>query len=183
MEVDLGKYNNDWYKPGKNGLVRLMWYCVSAVFINTYHFPSSSFKKMLLKLFGAKIGKGVVVKPKVNIKYPWKLIIGDNTWIGEEVWIDNLDNVNIGKNCCLSQGSMILCGNHDFKKTTFDLIVKPIVLKNGAWLGAKSIVCPGVTIEKNALLSVGSVATSNLAANSIYQGNPAIKIKERILES
>jgi putative colanic acid biosynthesis acetyltransferase WcaF len=137
---------------------------------------------MLLRLFGAKIGKGVNIKQKVNIKYPWKLTIGDYSWIGEKVWIDNLDQVIIGKNCCLSQESMLLCGNHDFKKTTFDLITKPITLKNGSWIGAKSVVCPGVTLEENSILSVGSVATGNLDSNSIYQGNPAIKIKDRVLE-
>ncbi len=183
MEVKLSSYNNSWYNPGKNRLVRMAWYCVNATLINTYHLPSSSFKKFWLRLFGAKIGKGVVIKPKVNIKYPWKLAIGDYTWIGEKVWIDNLEQVAIGKNCCLSQEAMILCGNHNFKKSSFDLIAKPVTLKDGAWLGAKSVACPGVTIEKNAILSVGSIATTDLQENSIYQGNPAIKIKERKIEA
>ena len=136
----------------------------------------------LLKLFGAKIGKGVNIKPKVNIKYPWKLAIGDYTWIGEKVWIDNLENVIIGKNCCLSQESMLLCGNHDYSKTSFDLIIKPIVLKNGSWVGAKSMICPGVILEENSILAVGSIATKNLQENAIYQGNPAVKIKDRVIE-
>lgn len=181
MKVALNTYNNDWYKPGKNALIRFIWYYINVTFINTYFLPSSSLKKFLLKLFGAKIGIGVVIKPKVNIKYPWKLTIGNYTWIGEQVWIDNLDDVIIGESCCLSQGAMLLCGNHDFKKTSFDLIVKPITLKNGSWVGAKSVVCPGVTLEENAILSVGSIATTNLNANSIYQGNPALKIKDRII--
>src|SRR5690606_30573777 len=117
-----------------------------------------------------------------NIKYPWKLEIGDYTWIGEEVWIDNLEKVVIGKNCCLSQGAMILCGNHNHTKSTFDLIVRPVFLEDGAWIGAMSVVCPGVTLKTNALLTVHSVATKNLDANSIYQGNPAVKIKDRKIE-
>tara|TARA_B100000809_G_scaffold264490_2_gene320475 strand:+ start:1014 stop:1424 length:411 start_codon:yes stop_codon:yes gene_type:complete len=135
-----------------------------------------------LRLFGAKIGKGVVIKPKVNIKYPWKLSIGDYSWIGEKVWIDNLDHVTIGKNCCLSQEAMLLSGNHDYSNPSFDLIVKPIILNDGSWVGAKSVVCPGVTLYEHAILAVGSIATKNLEANSIYQGNPAIKIKDRIIE-
>lgn len=181
MRVELNKYNNDWFKPGKNSLTRLIWYCVNATFINSYFIPFSPLKVFLLKLFGAKIGKGVNIKPKVNIKYPWKLIIGDYTWVGEKVWIDNLDQVTIGKNCCLSQESMLLCGNHNFKKITFDLIVKPIFIEDGAWVGSKSIVCPGVTLKENSILAVGSVATNDLQENSIYQGNPAIKIKDRII--
>lgn len=182
MQVELDKYNNSWYKSGRGKLTQLLWYCVNATFINSYFIPISSFKVFILRSFGAKIGKNVNIKPKVNIKYPWKLEIGDFTWIGENVWIDNLEKVTIGKNCCLSQGSMLLCGNHNYSKTTFDLIVKPVVLEDGAWIGAMSVVCLGVTLKTNALLTVHSVAISDLEANTIYQGNPAVKIKDRIID-
>ena len=179
MTVQLNTYNNNWYQPGKNALIRLVWYVINALLINSYILPISSIKRTLLRLFGAKIGKGVVLKPKVNIKYPWKLSIGDYTWIGEKVWIDNLDQVTIGKNCCLSQEAMLLCGNHNYSKTSFDLIVQPITLKDGSWVGAKAVVCPGVTLNENAILAVGSIATKNLDSNSIFQGNPATKVKDR----
>ena len=120
-----------------------------------------------------------MIKPKVNIKYPWKLSIGKNTWIGESVWIDNLDHVNIGANVCISQGAMLLTGNHDFRKDTFDLIVKPIVLEDGVWIGAKSIVCPGVICFSHSILAVGSVSSKNLAAYTVYRGNPAVAIAKR----
>lgn len=180
MNVELNKYNNNWYNPGKNKLILLLWYFVNVIFINSYFIPISSLKVFILKLFGAKIGKGVVIKPKVNIKYPWKLEIGDYTWIGEKVWIDNLDIIIIGNNCCISQGAFLLCGNHDYKKPTFDLIINPIILKDGVWIGAKSIVCPGVIANENVILTVGSIAAGKLEVNSIYKGNPAIKIKNRI---
>lgn len=180
MNVELHKFNNNWYNPGKNKLILLLWYFVNVIFINSYFIPISSLKVFILKLFGAKIGKGVVIKPKVNIKYPWKLEIGDYTWIGEKVWIDNLDIIIIGNNCCISQGAFLLCGNHDYKKPTFDLIINPIILKDGVWIGAKSIVCPGVIANENVILTVGSIATGKLEVNSIYKGNPAIKIKNRI---
>jgi len=182
LRVELNTYNNNWFKPGKSALIRLLWYITNSLFINSYCLPVSAIKRSLLRLFGAKIGKGVVIKPKVNIKYPWKLSIGDYSWIGEKVWIDNLDQVTIGKNCCLSQEAMLLSGNHDYKKSSFDLIVKPIILEDGSWVGAKAVVCPGVTLYEHAILAVGSIATKNLEANSIYQGNPAVKIKDRIIE-
>jgi putative colanic acid biosynthesis acetyltransferase WcaF len=109
--------------------------------------------------------------------------VGDYTWIGEDVWIDNLDEVHIGAHCCLSQGSFLLCGNHDYKKSTFDLITKPITLEDGAWVGAKSIVCPGVILKSHTVLSVGSVATQSLEAHSIYQGNPAVLVRKREISS
>ena len=176
--VDLAKFNNGWYKPG-NILWRVLWFVKGRVIINTY-FPWPMWvKRWTLRFFGAKLGRGVVIKPKVNIKYPWFLSVGDNSWIGEQVWIDNLGKVSIGSNVALSQGAMLLCGNHDYKKETFDLIVGDIVIEDGAWIGAQAVVCPGVTVRGHAILSVGSVATKDLDAWGIYQGNPAVKIRER----
>lgn len=178
-KVQNNSFNNSWYNPGGSSLKRGIWYLVNVRFFNSYFFPFSGFKVFLLKVFGATIGKGVVIKPKVNIKYPWRLVIGDYSWIGEEVWIDNLEDVSIGSNCCLSQGSMLLTGNHDFTKPTFDLIAKPITLEDGCWVGAKSVVCPGLILGTHSVLTVGSIATKNLDAFGIYQGNPAIKVKVR----
>lgn len=179
--TDLSKFRNDWYNPG-NRFKRSFWFLVNAIFLQNPIVPFSSLKVFLLRTFGAKIGKNVVVKPNVNIKYPWNLTVGDNTWIGEKVWIDNLGKVTIGKNVCLSQGSFLLCGNHNYKKETFDLMIKEIILEDGVWIGAKATVCPGVTCKSHSVLSVGSIATSDLEAYSIYQGNPAIKIKDRLIE-
>lgn len=158
---------------------QILWYYVNIIVFKSAWFPVSAFKVKLLKLFGARIGKNVVVKPSVNIKYPWKLSIGNNTWVGENVWVDNLADVTIGNNVCLSQGAMLLTGNHDFTKSTFDLVTKPIVLEDGVWIGAQSVVCPGIICREHAVLSVKSVATKNLEAYTIYQGNPAVSVKER----
>lgn len=143
--------------------------------------PVSSIKCKILRLFGAKIGKGVVIKPGVSVKYPWRLKVGDHTWIGEDVWIDNLGDVSIGSNCCISQGAMFLCGNHNYKLQTFDLMIKPIVIEDGAWVGAQSMVCPGVTMHSHSVLAVGSIASKDLMPFSVYRGNPAIKITERVM--
>jgi putative colanic acid biosynthesis acetyltransferase WcaF len=179
--TNLSTFNNDWYKPG-SALKRLLWYAVHEVFLDS-SFPVSSIKVALLKVFGARVGVGVVIKPKVRIKYPWKLQIGDYSWIGEGVWIDNLDQVTIGKHCCISQGAMLLCGNHNYKKSSFDLIIGAITLDDGAWIGAQATVCPGVRCGSHAVLTVGSVATKNLESHGIYQGNPAVKVKTRVIES
>ncbi|MBC7864315.1 MAG: colanic acid biosynthesis acetyltransferase WcaF [Bacteroidia bacterium] len=178
MKTDLSKFNNSWYKPGRNSFVRFLWIVTSACWVNSW-WPFSGCKKFCLRLFGAKIGKGVVIKPHVNIKYPWRLKIGDHVWIGEYVWIDNLGDVEIESNVCISQGALLLCGNHNYKKETFDLIVGNIHLKEGCWIGAKSIVGPGVTVGSNSVLTVASVATSALEPFKIYRGNPAIAIKDK----
>lgn len=133
----------------------------------------------MLRLFGANIGKNVIIKPGVNIKYPWKLKVGNQCWIGEGVWIDNLDQVIIEDNVCLSQGSFLLCGNHNFNKTSFNLMIAPINIKQGSWIGAKAIVGPGVTIKSHAVLSMGSVTSKDLNSYSIYRGNPAQPVGKR----
>lgn len=152
---------------------------VNAFFFNHPLAVSSSFKCRLLRLFGAQIGSGVIIKPSVNIKYPWLLNIGNHCWVGEKVWIDNLAQVTIGNHVCLSQGCFLLTGNHDYKKPTFDLIIDSIVIEDGVWIGARAVVCPGVYAESHAVLAVQSVATKKLAAYGIYQGNPAQWVKER----
>lgn len=142
--------------------------------------PISSVLVFLLRLFGAKIGKDVRIKPYIYVHYPWKLSIGDHSWLAE-CRIENLDWVNIGNNVCVSQQAMLLTGNHDYKKTGFDLITKPIILEDGVWIGAKAIVCPGIKAHSHAVLTVGAIATKDLAPYSIYQGNPAVKVKDRII--
>jgi len=134
---------------------------------------------MLLKMFGAKIGEGLIIKTSVNIKFPWKLKIGDHVWIGENVWIDNLDDVIIGSNVCISQGAMLLTGNHDYTISSFDYRNAAIHIEEGVWIGGKAVVCPGVICKSHSILTVGSIATKNLDEYSIYQGNPAVVIRKR----
>ena len=177
--TDLSKFDNSWYKPGGSIFKRVLWYFTNVLFFLNPWFPISSFKVFLLKIFGAKVGKGVIIKPSVNIKYPWRLKIGNYVWIGENAWIDNLADVEIEDNVSISQGAMLLCGNHNYKKSTFDLITGEIKLEDGVWIGAKSIVAPGVTCKSHSILAVNSVATKDLEEYTIYQGNPAVKVRKR----
>jgi putative colanic acid biosynthesis acetyltransferase WcaF len=156
-----------------------MWIVFSFIFFETVIPYPNTWKSSILRLFGAKIGKGVVLKPSVKIKQPWRLEIGDHSWIGEGVWIDNLVHVSLASNVCLSQGAFLLTGNHNYKKTSFDLITGEIHLEEGVWIGAKSIVGPGVTCYSHAVLAAGSCAFKNLDAYSVYQGNPAIFMRLR----
>jgi putative colanic acid biosynthesis acetyltransferase WcaF len=180
-QVDLSLYHTKGFSSGAGKLKTGAWYFVNIIFFKSSLFPFYGFKSWLLRLFGASIGRSVVIKPCVNIKYPWRLSVGDYTWIGENAWIDNLGDVKIGKNVCISQGAMLLTGNHNFSNKEFDLMVKGIVIEDGVWIGAKSLVAPGITCETHSVLSVMSVASENLKAYTIYRGNPAIAMKERII--
>jgi putative colanic acid biosynthesis acetyltransferase WcaF len=179
MRVDNSTFDNSSYNPGKGLLIRTLWYLVNAFVFKSYIFPFYKFKVLLLRLFGASIGSNVIIKPNVNIKYPWHLFIGDNVWLGESSWIDNLVKVEIGDNVCISQGAFLLTGNHNYSKKSFDLIAKNIVIKDGVWIGAKAIICPGVVCESHSVLSVGTIASKNLKAYTVYSGIPAKPVRER----
>lgn len=177
--MKLDSYDNTWYRLNGSIFQRLAWYVINVLFFINPLFPVSSVKIVLLRWFGARIGKGVVIKPSVNIKYPWNLSVGNYVWIGEKVWIDNLAPVQISNNVCISQGAMLLCGNHNYKQESFDLMIGEITLEESVWVGAQSVICPGVTMHKHSILSVGSVLSSDAENYGIYRGNPAVKVRDR----
>jgi len=181
MNVDKSKFDNSWYRPGPFWK-RTLWYYTSVLFFNNPLFPFRSFKVFLIRLFGASVGKNCYIKPGVTIKYPWFLTIGDNVGIGEKAWIDNIALVTIGDNVTISQGALLITGNHDYRSESFALMLGEIHIKEGAWIGAKAIVGPKVTVHKNAVLSLGSLTAKDLDENGIYAGRPAVRIRDRFLQ-
>lgn len=181
IKVALDRYDNAEYFPGAGTLKRALWYWVNALVFASWWLPHSRLKCALLRLFGAKVGVGVVIKPRVNIKYPWHVELGDHVWIGEGAWLDSLGPIRIGSHVCISQGAYLCTGNHDYKDPAFGLIVEGITLDDGAWVGAKAVVCPGTSIGSNAVLTVASVGHGALTENGIYRGNPAKWVRARTL--
>ena len=182
-KTDLSRFNNDWFDEGASKFKWLLWFVSNALFVTNPANPFNSIRVFVLRLFGAKIGKGVIIKHRVNVKFPWNLEIGDHCWIGEAVWIENQGKVKIGKSCCLSQGTVLMTGNHNYKKVTFDLIVKPITLEDGVWLGASSMITQGVTCHSHSVLGVASVASFDLESYTIYAGNPCKEIRKREMDT
>lgn len=178
-KVDLSTFNNEHYRIGASTIKQLLWYTCNVLFFINPLFPFRSIKPSLLRLFGAKVGKGVVIHPGVNIKFPWKLSIGNHCWIGQRVWIDNIDQVHIGNHVVISQGALILGGDHDYSKCDFPTTMGAITLEEGAWIGAKAIVVRKVRVGSHAVLAAGSMASKDLEPYGIYQGNPAQKVRER----
>jgi putative colanic acid biosynthesis acetyltransferase WcaF len=141
--------------------------------------PGSAWRRSLLRLFGAKIGRGVVIKPRVRVKFPWRLAIDFDSWIGEAVWIDNLAWVRIGANCCISQGSYLCTGSHDWSASSFDLITSEIIVEDESWVAAKCVIGPGVVIARGAVIGIGSVLTKSCEPWCVYAGNPAQQRRSR----
>ena len=182
-KVDLSNFTTGHFDKGAGKVKIMLWYVVNALIVRASWNPFMGIKRMLLRAFGAKLGKGVIIKNEVRVKSPWFLSVGDHCWLGERCWIDNLDRVTIGSNVCISQGALILTGNHDYTQPTMPYRNAPVVIEDGAWIGANSTVCPGVTVHENAVLTVGSVATKDMASDAIYQGNPAVLIRRREFRS
>lgn len=141
--------------------------------------PGSRHRIWALRLFGARVGRGVVVKPGVRVKFPWRLTIGEHTWIGEDVWIDNLAPVTIGTQVCVSQGAYLCTGSHDWSSERFELITRPIGIRDCAWIGARAVLGPGVIVGEGAVLTLGSTASRPLNPWTVYQGTPALPIRMR----
>ena len=181
--VRLASFDNSWYSPGRSLPVRALWLLASAVFFLTWFPWPSRLKAALLRAFGARVGTGVVVKPRVNVKYPWNLVIGDHAWIGEAVWLDTLGPVRIGADACLSQSAMVETGNHDWSSPTFDLVVKEVVIEEGAWMAVRSLALPGAHLASHAVLGAGSVLAGDTEAYGIYAGVPARKVRERTIRT
>jgi putative colanic acid biosynthesis acetyltransferase WcaF len=164
---------------GRSYLTEACWYLLKcAFFLSPLPWPMS-WKRFLLRLFGARIGAGVVIKPRVSILFPWKLSIGDHAWIGEEVLILNFESVEIGAHACLSQRAFLCAGNHDSRDPLFSYRNAPIRVGAGAWIGAQSFVGPGVVVGPEAMACAGSVVVKDLPAGWVCRGNPCRPVKER----
>ena len=183
MNVDLSGYRATGFNRGAGVLKEGLWLLVSLMLFRLCPFSVSALKRLMLRAFGARVGSNVTIKPQVKITFPWKLTIGDHVWLGEECWLLNLERITIGNNVCISQRAFLCTGSHNYKLPTFDLITKPIVVEDGAWIGAGAWVGPGVTVGNHAVLAAGSVVAKDLEPFAIYRGNPAVFLRTRIIGS
>lgn len=160
------------FTRGRSAIVEALWIVLQGLFVTSF-VPGSGHRRWLLRLFGAQIGAGVVVKPGVRVKFPWRLTVGDHSWIGEDVWIDNLAPVTIGANVVLSQGAYLCTGSHDWRRASFDLLVQPITVADGAWVCARATVAPGTVLGEGAVLALASLGRGTLDPWTVYVGHPA----------
>ncbi|BAZ39808.1 transferase hexapeptide repeat containing protein [Calothrix sp. NIES-4101] len=177
----LNNYSTGHYSPGAPLWKQILWYFIGSPLVENHWLPVSNLKVCILRLFGAKIGQGVRIKPGVRVKFPWRLIIGNYVWIGEDAWIDNIATVIIESHVCISQNVYLCTGNHDWNHPDFLLVPAPIHIHESSWIAAKSVIGPGVTVGKGAVLTLGGVAGKSLEPMTVYAGNPAAPIKQRKL--
>jgi len=177
--VDLSKFSIETFNRGAPAWREVLWRLLQQGFFNLECIKAYGIKTRLLRRFGARVGQGVVVKPKARITFPWRLTVGENSWIGEEAWLLNLDRIEIGSNVCISQRAFLCTGSHDWSRESFDLITKPIVVEDGVWICADVFIGPGVTVGKNCVVTAGSVVSNDLPPDMVCSGNPCVPVKKR----
>jgi putative colanic acid biosynthesis acetyltransferase WcaF len=177
--VQLARYDNSWFKPGASRWKVIAWYFLGRPLVRAAWMPSSTVRASVLRWFGASIGEGVVLKPSIDVKYPWHLSIGDHCWVGEGVWIDNLTTVRLASNVCVSQGAYLCTGNHDWSDPFFGLRVATIVLEEGSWVGAKAILTPGTHLSVCSVAGAGAVVSGFVPEFEVHAGNPARFVRMR----
>jgi putative colanic acid biosynthesis acetyltransferase WcaF len=171
--MNLSRFSSREFDRGASRWKETLWVITKCLFFLTPWPTPSRIRCGLLRLFGASIGTGVVIRSRVNIWFPWRLVVGNHVWLGEEVLILNLAQVTIESDVCVSQRAFLCTGSHDIRRDDFALITKPIIVRSSSWIAAQSFVAPGVEIGSGSVVSAGSVVLSDVAAHSIVRGNPA----------
>ncbi|MEL6164164.1 MAG: hormogonium polysaccharide biosynthesis acetyltransferase HpsU [Cyanobacteria bacterium J06641_2] len=170
--VDLRKYDQSDFDRGRAGWYVFLWWFVQAItFPLTLH-NMSGIRCAILRLFGARIGKGVLIRPTARFTYPWKVTIDDYSWIGDDVVLYSLDEIHIGSHCVVSQKSYICTGSHDIKDPAFGLKINKVAIGNGAWVATDCFVAPGVTIGANAVIGARSSVLTDMPNAQVCWGTP-----------
>ena len=167
---------------GRNAFIVQLWWLVQSILFRTSPQFLYGWRNFLLRLFGAKIGKKVIIRPSVKITYTWKLSIGNYSWIGDDVNLYTLGEIDIGNNVVISQRSYLCTGSHDYLQTNFPIYQKPIKIHDQVWIATDVFIAPGVIIEEGSLIGARSSVFKNIPSNKICTGSPVKIIIERILQ-
>lgn len=164
---------------GRSAFVVQLWWIIENTLIAWSPQFLYGWRNFLYRLFGATIGEKVLIRPSARCTYPWKLSIGDFTWIGDHVELYNLAKISIGNNVVISQKSYLCTGSHDYNKSAFDIFARDIIIEDEVWIASDVFIAPGVSIGKGTVVGVRSTVLNDLPGGKICYGNPAQYIKDR----
>lgn len=163
---DLRGFTGSGYDRGRGPAWQVAWQLVSGLVIVRWWCPPGV-RASILRAFGAKIGDGAVIRHRVRIHWPWKLSVGEGTWIGEGAWLLNLEPITIGNDVCISQEAFLCTGSHDRHSPTFEFDNAPITVGDGAWIAARATVLRGSTIGNDAVVGATALVSGPVAAHSV----------------
>jgi putative colanic acid biosynthesis acetyltransferase WcaF len=156
-----------------------LWWLFEALFVLPTPQYLFGWRRFALVLFGAKIGKRVLIRPGVRVTYPWNLTIGDYVWIGEKTTLYSVAEISIGSHSVVSQEAYICAGTHDYSDPTFRFVSAPITIGRECWVAARAFIGPGVDVGHAAVIGAGSVVTRSVDPETIVAGNPAKLVGRR----
>ena len=179
MTQDLSQFRLPSGFRGRSAVIVQLWWLVQATLFQ--HSPQFAygFRRWLLRCFGAQIGRSVLIRPSVKITYPWRVRIGNYSWIGDDVVLYSLGDIVIGDNAVISQRGYLCAGDHDYTKTDFPIRGRPIIISSEAWVAADVFIAPGVTIGKGSLIGARSSVFTNMPAGMLCVGSPCKAVKKR----
>jgi putative colanic acid biosynthesis acetyltransferase WcaF len=180
---DLSKFRLPSEARGKPAWIVQLWWIVQLFFFRFSPQALFGWRRFLLRLFGAKIGKNVLIRPTAQFTYPWKVSIGDRSWIGDDVVLYSLANITVGSDTVISQQSYLCTGSHDHTKLSFDLVAEPINIGNQVWIASRAFIAPGVTIADGSVIGMGSMVLDNLPGGMICYGSPAKPVRPRTVSA
>lgn len=166
---------------GRSSVTVQLWWLVQSTLFRWSPQVAYGFRCWLLRRFGAKVGSHVLVRPSVSITYPWKITIADYAWVGDDVVLYSLGDIEIGANAVVSQLSYLCTGSHDYSRVDFPIYAKKITVEPEAWLAAGVFVAPGVTIGRGAVIGVRSSVFADMPAGMICMGYPCVPVKQRLM--
>jgi acetyltransferase-like isoleucine patch superfamily enzyme/glycosyltransferase involved in cell wall biosynthesis len=158
---------------------RVLWMITSATLFRCSFHNWYGWRRLILRLFGAKIGERVRIRPSVKVEIPWNLEIGDDTAVGDYAILYCLGKVTIGQHVTISQYAHICAGTHDYRSRRFPLLRLPITIEDDAWIAADAFVGPGVTIGTRAVVGARATAVKDVPPEHVVAGCPARFIKMR----
>lgn len=167
---------------GRPAIYVQCWWITQRLLFKTSPQFMYAWRRFLLRSFGARIGKKVKLRPSVHIQFPWKVSIDDYSWIGDQVVLYSLGNINIGKNVVVSQKSYLCTGSHDYTDPNFSIFAKPITIEDDCWLATDVFVSPGVTVRNGTVVGARSSVFYSLPAGKVCVGSPAVAVKNRTSE-
>ena len=168
--------------PLGNRIGRVLWEIVWWLLFRWSLRPCHAWRRMLLRAFGAKIGRRVHVYPSCRIWAPWNLTMGDYACLADHVDCYCVAPIAIGEHSTISQYSYLCTATHDHRQTTMPLVLKPIIIEDQVWVCADVFVAPGIRIAQGAVVGARSTATQHVRPWTIVAGNPAKFLKERVLK-
>lgn len=181
-QIRLDLFDTSGFDRGRPRWVEALWVLTKCAFFLTPLPWPNAMKRVLLRAFGASIGKGVIIRPGVNVHFPWRLKVGDHCWIGESTQLLNILAITIEDQVALSHQVYIAAGGHDVRSATMAAMHAPVLIKTGTWVASRAFIGPGVTVHERVVVGACAVVMKDVGPDVLVAGNPAKVIRPRVID-